>query len=150
MVDNGSSVDVAYFDYAKAFDKVSHRLLLIKLEAYGIKGQMLKWLRDYLDNRKQRVVVGGATSPWLQVVSGTTQGTVLGVLLFLLFINDLPKKCSPLDETLIMLLADDTKSYQEIVKDPTQHANCQQALQLRIDQIAQWAKEWGMVIHPAK
>ena len=150
MVDNGNNVDVAYFDYAKAFDKVSHRLLILKLSRYGIDGKLLTWLSNYLHQRKQRVLVGNAKSPWLEVVSGTTQGTVLGFLLFLLYINDLPGKCSPEDESLIMLLADDTKSFQEIGKDINQHRDGQQNLQRRIDRIAQWAKDWRMEIHPAK
>ena len=150
MVDSGNSVDVAYFDYAKAFDKVSHRLLLVKLRGYGIDGKLLKWLSDYLDNRRQRVVVGNAKSPWLEVVSGTTQGTVLGFLLFLLFINDLPNMCSPDDESLIMLLADVTKSFQEISKQPSQQAENQRGLQKRINSISQWAKDWRMEIHPDK
>ena len=99
---------MAYFDYSKVIDKVSHRLLMIKLKAYGIDGKLLTWLEAYLHDRKQRVVVGNAKSSWLEVVSGTTQGTVLGFLLFLIFINDLPQKCSHEDESLIMLLADDT------------------------------------------
>ena len=150
MVDSGNSVDVAYFDYAKAFDKVSHRLLLLKLSRYGIDGKLLAWLRDYLDGRKQRVVVGNSKSSWLEVLSGTTQGTVLGFLMFLLFINDLPEMCSPEDIKLIMLLADDTKTFQEISKEAGRHAEDQQCLQRRIDRIMQWANEWKMEIHPSK
>ena len=86
-MDSGKSVDVAYIDYAKAFDKVSHRLLLVKLSAYGIDGKLLAWLSAYLEERRQRVVVGNAKSPWLEVISGTTQGTVLGFLLFLIFMS---------------------------------------------------------------
>ena len=112
MIDEGNGVDVAYFDYAKAFDKVLHRLLLYKLAAYGIEGQLLKWISSYLSKRKQRVVVGNSKSSWLDVMSGTTQGTVLGFLLFLIYINDLPSACSPDNESLIMLLADDMKTYQ--------------------------------------
>ena len=66
-------MDVAYFDYAKAFDKVSHKLLILKLKGYGIDGKLLTWLEAYLRERHQRVVVGNATSPWLEVVRGTTQ-----------------------------------------------------------------------------
>ena len=84
---NNSGVDVAYLDYAKAFDKVFHRLLLLKLQGYGIDGKLFKWLEAYLRDRQQRVVVGNATSLWLVVISGTTQETVLG---FLIYINDLP------------------------------------------------------------
>lgn len=149
-LDSGKSVDVAYFDYAKAFDKVSHNLLLVKLRAYGIDGKLLAWLEAYLRNRKQRVVVGNGKSTWLDVLSGTTQGTVLGFLLFLIFINDLPSKCSPEDESLIKLLADDTKAFQEIDSDISQQAGNQLALQSRVDQIASWAADWKMEINPAK
>ena len=117
---------------------------------YGIDGRLLNWLSDYLDNRKQRVTVGNAKSPWLEVASGTTQGTVLGFILFLLYINDLPSMCSPEDESLIMLLADDTKSFQEISKQASQQAENQRELQQRIDSITEWAREWKTEIHPAK
>ena len=148
MLDDGKSVDVAYFDYSKAFDKVSHRLLIIKLKSYGIEGKLLAWIEAWLADRRQRVVVGDAKSPWLGVVSGTTQGTVLGFLLFLLYINDLPKKCSNQDESLVMLLADDTKTFQEINVE-RQEEN-QEKLQERVNQIAHWANEWKMEINPGK
>ena len=148
-LDSNKSVDVAYFDYSKAFDKVSHRLLLIKLKAYGINGRLLAWIEAYLKDRKQRVVVGNAKSSWLEVVSGTTQGTVLGFILFLIFFNDLPSGCGS-DEELVVLLADDTKTFQEIDDDVTQHPANQEALQSRIDKIAQWANVWQMEINPSK
>ena len=124
----------------------------VKLRGYGIDGKLLAWLSDYLDSRQQRVVVGNSRSPWLEVVSGTTQGTVLVFLLFLLFINDLPGKCSPEDEALIMLLADDTNSFQKINKEVDQQGEDQQGLQQRINCIAQWANDWKwkMEIHPVK
>ena len=150
ILDEGRSVDVAYFDYAKAFDKVSHRLLKIKLKAHGIGGKLLAWIEAWLANRKQRVVVGDAKSEWRDVESGTTQGTVLGFLLFLIFINDLPKECSQDAEYLIMLLADDTKTYQEIESDNCKQDECQKMLQERIDKIAQWATKWKMEINPGK
>ena len=150
VVDSDRSVDVAYFDYAKAFDKVSHRLLLLKLKAYGIEGKLLAWLAAWLSDRKQRVVVGNAKSSWLPVLSGTTQGTVLGFLLFLIFINDLPEKCSPDDKSLIMLLADDTKTFQVIGEEESRQAENQRELQGRIDSIGDWAQLWKMQINPSK
>ena len=149
-MDSGKSVDVAYIDYAKAFDKVSHRLLIVKLRAYGIDGKLLAWLSAYLEDRRQRVVVGNAKSPWLEVVSGTTQGTVLGYLLFLIFINDLPDECSPEDKSLVTLLADDTKTFQEISEEAGQQRLDHEKLQSRIDRIAKWAGEWKMEINSAK
>ena len=150
MLDDGKSVDVAYFDYLKAFDKVSHRLLIKKLEAYGIVGKLLAWIEAWLVDRRQRVVVGRAKSPWLKVVSGTTQGTVLGFLLFLIYINDLPRKCSGEQESLIMLLADDTKTYQAIEEDVERQKENHKELQTRVDKIAQWASDWRMEINPGK
>ena len=145
-LDSGKSVDVAYFD----FDKVSHRLLLVKLKSYGIGGRLLAWLEAYLRDRKQRVVVGNAASSWLEVFSGTTQGTVLGFQLFLRYINDLPKSCSEENESLVMLLADDAKTFQEIERDEAQQSRNQEALQNQIHQIAQWAGQWRMEINPSK
>ena len=149
ILDDGKSVDVAFFDYSKAFDKVSHRLLLIKLKAYGFDGKLLVWIEAWLTDRKQRVVVGGAKSSWLEVVSGTTQGTVLGFLLFLVYINDLPEKCSQ-QESLIMLLADDTKTFQEIDTETKKQEENHKEMQDRIDRIAQWASDWKMEINPGK
>ena len=149
MLDDGKSVDVAYFDYSKAFDKVSHRLLTTKLKAYGIDGKLLAWLEAWLTGRRQRVVVGEAKSSWLEVVSGTTQGTVLGFILFLLFINDLPKTCSE-EESVIMLLADDTKTFQEIDEVSEQQDKNHKEMQERVDRIAQWADQWRMEINPGK
>ena len=143
-------MDVAYFDYAKAFDKVSHRLLLIKLRAYGIDGKLLTWLAAWLSNRKQRVVVGNAKSAWQSVISGTTLGTVLGFLLFLIFINDLPENCAPGKEFLISLLADDTKAFQAIGEDLDHQGRDQKEMQERIDGIAKWASMWRMEINPKK
>ena len=148
ILDDGMSVDVAYFDYAKAFDKVSHRLLKLKLKSYGIGGKLLDWIEAWLGDRRQRVVVGDAKSPWLDVVSGTTQGTVLGFLLFLMFINDLPKVCGNEDKSQIMLLADDTKTFQKI--EDGRQRECQAELQVRINSIARWAQEWKMEINPGK
>ena len=105
ILDGGKPVDVIYLDFAKAFDKVPHRRLIRKLQSHGIQGQVLKWIEGWLKGRKQRVSLNGRFSKWCEVLSGVPQGSVLGPLLFLIFINDI-------DDDVISKLckfADDTK-----------------------------------------
>ena len=110
---NGNNeVDVIYLDYSKAFDKVDHKVLLEKLKRYGIGGKVLCWIEQFLTNRTQTVQVEGVLSSPQAVVSGVPQGTVLGPILFLLYINDLLptlKNCKGL------CFADDTKLISKIL-----------------------------------
>ncbi len=105
ILDEGQPVDVIYLDFAKAFDKVPHVRLAKKLQSHGIQGQVLKWIEGWLKDRKQRVSLNGRFSKWSAVLSGVPQGSVLGPLLFLIFINDI-------DDDVVSKLckfADDTK-----------------------------------------
>ena len=109
---NSNIVDAVYFDIAKAFDTVSHAKLIHQLQAYGVHGNLLSLITDFLGGRSQRVILPGGASTWKSVLSGVPQGSVLGPLLFLIYINDVSD--SFLDDVPIMLFADDIKIYMEI------------------------------------
>ena len=103
---NNSDFDSIYLDYAKAFDKVDHKLLLKKLRLYGIHPKIVKWIESFLSNRQQSVVVDGCHSLISLILSGVPQGTVLGPILFLIFINDI-ENC--IIHSIVRCFADDTR-----------------------------------------
>ena len=129
----GGVTDTIYLDFAKAFDTVPHERLLGKLKAYGIDGAILTWIKAFLTGRTQVVKVNGEDSIPAPVISGIPQGSVLGPLLFVIYINDLPETLS----SDVFLFADDTKIFREIksIQDST-------ALQHDIDLLEQWTKKW--------
>ena len=88
-LDNNIPVDILYLDFRKAFDTVPHCRLFIKLAAYGIRGKLLDWIKSFLTNRQQKVVLNGASSEWSRVYSGVPQGSILGLLLFNIYVNDI-------------------------------------------------------------
>ena len=116
-----------YCDISKAFDRVWHEGLLLKLKAAGVTGKVLAWFKSYLSDKKQRVILPGVTSDWAYICAGVPQGSILGPLLFLLF-------------------SDDTSLYI-IVDNPITAANC---LYIDLERISKWAATWLEAFNPTK
>ena len=130
-LDNGGSVD----DFAKAFDKVPHQRLLRKLERYGVSGRMLAWIRGWLLKRWQRVGVRRCWSRWRKVLSGIPQGSVLGPVLFLVFIDNLEEGLM----SEVLKFADDTKIFRRVDSEEDR-----EMLQRDLDRLVQWSEVWQM------
>ena len=133
VIANGGIVDSIYFDFSKAFDTVPHKRLSVKMKAYGIEGKLLAWVEAFLSGREQVVRVNGELSSSKAVISGIPQGSVLGPLLFVIYINDLPDVV----QSNILLFADDTKIFSKVSsKDDAV------VLQKDIDALNRWSDTW--------
>ena len=133
VYDEGLPFDALYLDFQKAFDSVPAARLMYKLDKYGIRGKLFNWIENFLSDRKQRVCLNGSSSSWRPVTSGVPQGSVIGPILFLVFINDMPGVI----ESKCKIFADDTKVYHPITSliDKT-------TLQNDIDALVEWSKNW--------
>lgn len=140
-LDGGKQIDAILLDFSKAFDKVSHKKLIAKLDFYGVRGNILMWIADFLRNRSQTVVLHGIKSDPVNVSSGVPQGTVLGPLLFLVYINDLPDGLSATPR----LFADDCLLYRII-----ESTNDAQSLQHDLDILQEWERKWSMEFNSDK
>ena len=140
--DKNIQTDLIIMDFAKAFDKVPHKRLLYKMKYFGISEQIINWVKSFLSNRTQTVLLENMTSSKIPVTSGVPQGTVLGPILFLTYINDLPEY---IKHSRIRLFADDSMIYRQI-KSQSDCLKLQEDLEAAI----RWKHDWLMSFHPDK
>ena len=140
-LDQGNYLEVVYIDFSKAFDKVPHQRLLLKLSSYGVKGRLLDWIASFLSDRRLRVRVNASYSEYLPATSGVPQGSVLGPELFKIYVNDLPACIA----SECVLYADDLKIWTPV-------ASLHQALELQesLDKLVDWSTLWELPINPCK
>ena len=141
ILEEYGTIDVVYCDFQKAFDTVPHKRLLNILKCYGFNGNVLTWIKDFLTSRKQQVKVNESTSSMFDVTSGLPQGSVLGPILFVIYINTLVDK---VENSELTLYADDLKLYKEISSEKDTHD-----LQKDIDNLFDWTKLSLLKFHPA-
>ena len=141
LADKKIQTDMIILDFRKAFDRVPHKRLLKKAHHCGIRGTTYQWITLFLNSRTQQVLVEGQSSKKVSVVSGVPQGSVLGPVLFLIFINDLPDNINFRNR----LFADDCILYRQITSETDQRL-----LQEDLDRLDIWEKTWGMEFHPQK
>ena len=142
IIDGGGIIDVIFCDFKKAFDTVPHRRLLLVLHHYGIKEPLMSWIEDFLKDRKQQVSVDGCKSQVFDVLSGVPQGSVLGPLLFIMYINVMIDKSG---DANLFLYADDLKLYREIKSGE----DCV-TLQRDVDRLYDWTRYSLLEFHPDK
>ena len=140
-VDDGSKVNVVYLDFQKAFDKVPHQRLLLKLKAHGIDNDVINWIEECLTHRRQRVKVNGAISNWKYVLSGVPQVSVLGPILFLRYIHDLEDDIS----SKVLKFADDKKVFRKVT-----NVTDKQSLQYDLDKLVKFSEKWEMLLNFGK
>ena len=144
LLEEGKDICAVFLDYRKAFDSVPHRPLIEKLKGVGLNPHIIAWLSDYLTSRKQRVVVDGSISSSTEVLSGVPQGSILGPLLFLIYIDGITKvKLS--NNSRLVLYADDVLIYSAISDN-----NDYQLLQRDINAICDWSTEQYLTLNPQK
>ena len=136
-LDSGGQTDVIYLDMAKAFDRVPHEKLFYKLEMLGLRNPLLAWIKDYLTNTRHRVIIEGTASGWKRVTSGVPQGSVIGLILFLVYVNDIAENLSA--DTSLPLYADDAKC-SRVIND----LNDSYTLQNDLTALHDWSKLWEM------
>ena len=135
IYDKSRAVDILYLDFRKAFDKVPHKSLIAKIRSLGIIDELGDWIEDWLNDRKQRVVINGTSSGWREFTSGVPQGSVLGPLLFIIYINDLDlglvsKMSKFADDTKMGINADSDAVVKQLQED--------------LRKVGEWWKKWQM------
>jgi hypothetical protein len=140
--EKGHELRAVFLDISKAFDKVWHRGLLAKLQSIGINGPLLQWFESYLLDRRQRVTIEGENSDWTRIEAGVPQGSALGPLLFLIYINDFPTNIS----STCFLFADDSLLMNEVIT-PVDASN---KLNGDLNVISDWASRWLVTMNPKK